>query len=739
MFLDRFPQIKSVEILAIEWNDDPFSYDEALYSLGKGLDYFVCMNPTADCKDLYYINEIPDTDKCIVWHNGKTWLAKFFYKGWKAYKGYKEIRIQPTEMVWRWNPDIDKLMQFEENIFENFEPLPWDRHSKMVWYMDKRFNPLDDKVWAFSCQPIGKQNLDIKDMGTVTPQVDVEYNRDLPVFDLDIDSMMPAYWELRDICAYRLDPDYETDQELWVVKITPAYRQVKSWNWLGQITPNFHYTYNPNLPRLRLEIDAGFKWYDLFYEHVWYLDRQFLVEGQDDVWLVKVKATSQVLGDKHRDYIKPILSIIQNPDLGPITFKIDPDIRFHDLGYRHIWYLDQRHCGEITEPIWAVKLDYCLKPVGDKHIDYISPEVKIKINPNLKNLNFTYNIDHIPYYDFLYRHIVYLDNSMQPEYDMWFIEITYTKDSKGDKTLDSILPDYQIEYNSAVTNLKFTTDYVIPYHDRNYLHMWYVRQNDELIWLARCSIAKKTTGEKTVAVVEPILPDHLDVVFISYNEPNAESNWQRVLEIAPWAKRVHGVKGIFQAHRQAAKQSETDMFYVVDGDAYIVDSFDFNFQPGIFDRKFTYIWLSENPFNGLQYGYGGVKLFNRNNLLQTKKWTTLDMTTTIHPQVKIIDKVSNLTLFNTDRFATWRSAVREVIKLHYNIINDPNNQEHQQRLQTWRTDCRKNAKFVEFFKDGIRFADEYFAANSKNLSNLTKINDFDWLRSVFNKRIINIS
>ena len=39
----------------------------------------------------------------------------------------------------------------------------------------------------------------------------------------------------------------------------------------------------------------------------------------------------------------------------------------------------------------------------------------------------------------------------------------------------------------------------------------------------------------------------------------------------PKAKRVHGVKGIHQAHIAAAKLVTTHMFWVVDGDAIVED------------------------------------------------------------------------------------------------------------------------------------------------------------------------
>jgi hypothetical protein len=66
-----------------------------------------------------------------------------------------------------------------------------------------------------------------------------------------------------------------------------------------------------------------------------------------------------------------------------------------------------------------------------------------------------------------------------------------------------------------------------------------------------------------------------DVVFISYNEANAEENYLRLLDTCPRAKRVHGVKGIHNAHIKAATLCDTDMIWIVDGDAVIADDFNY--------------------------------------------------------------------------------------------------------------------------------------------------------------------
>ncbi len=47
-------------------------------------------------------------------------------------------------------------------------------------------------------------------------------------------------------------------------------------------------------------------------------------------------------------------------------------------------------------------------------------------------------------------------------------------------------------------------------------------------------------------------------------------------------RRVHGVRGILNAYRQAAAIAATDMVWLVDGDARLVPdfAFDFRLRPG---------------------------------------------------------------------------------------------------------------------------------------------------------------
>ena len=74
-------------------------------------------------------------------------------------------------------------------------------------------------------------------------------------------------------------------------------------------------------------------------------------------------------------------------------------------------------------------------------------------------------------------------------------------------------------------------------------------------------------------------------------------------------KHVRGIEGIFEAHKACAEQCDTKMFWVVDADAEVTESFNFDYIPDVYDEEVVHVWASSNPINGLEYGYGGVKLF----------------------------------------------------------------------------------------------------------------------------------
>ena len=66
----------------------------------------------------------------------------------------------------------------------------------------------------------------------------------------------------------------------------------------------------------------------------------------------------------------------------------------------------------------------------------------------------------------------------------------------------------------------------------------------------------------------------LDVIFLSYNEPNKEHNWADLRSKCPWAKRVDGVEGSDAAHKAAGEASSTERFVLIDGDNIVNPSSD---------------------------------------------------------------------------------------------------------------------------------------------------------------------
>lgn len=237
----------------------------------------------------------------------------------------------------------------------------------------------------------------------------------------------------------------------------------------------------------------------------------------------------------------------------------------------------------------------------------------------------------------------------------------------------------------------------------------------------------KTYRESVKPCLRSPNDDPYDIVFISYNETNADENYKNLKDRFPRAKRIHGVKGIHNAHIEAAKLCSTDYFWVVDGDAEIVDNFNFDYRVHFYDTLKVRVWRAKNPVNDLIYGYGGVKLLPR---IATVRMRTdrPDMTTSICNQYEPIMVISNVTRFNTDPFNTWRSAYRECAKLASQVIDRQVSTETEERLNVWCT-----VGDDKYAIDGAICGREYGYKNKDDLTALKKINDYDWMREQYDR------
>lgn len=217
-----------------------------------------------------------------------------------------------------------------------------------------------------------------------------------------------------------------------------------------------------------------------------------------------------------------------------------------------------------------------------------------------------------------------------------------------------------------------------------------------------------------------------DIVFLSYNEEGATSAYKRLTARFP-ATWVKDVTGIFEAHKEAARSVNSKMFWVVDADADITNTFNFEYVPDVYDQEVVHVWASSNPVTGQEYGYGGVKLFNREQVLNATSWG-LDFTTGLSTRFKAMPEVSCVTRFNTDAYSTWRSAFRECVKL---ALKD--DAESIERLEGWLNPVA-DADFAVEAKQGAEEGRAYALANRNDVEALARINDYEWLRNRYNQQ-----
>lgn len=158
-----------------------------------------------------------------------------------------------------------------------------------------------------------------------------------------------------------------------------------------------------------------------------------------------------------------------------------------------------------------------------------------------------------------------------------------------------------------------------------------------------------------------------DIIFISYDEPNADINFSDLCSKVPWSKRIHGIKGSDAAHKAAAELSETELFISVDADN-IVDRNFFNYDLKLEEGVQVYSWLGRNVVNNLMYGNGGLKIWNKDFVLKMK---THEASESDRAQVDFcwedgyrqFMKCFSEVRINASPYQAWRAGFREGVKM----------------------------------------------------------------------------
>jgi hypothetical protein len=164
-----------------------------------------------------------------------------------------------------------------------------------------------------------------------------------------------------------------------------------------------------------------------------------------------------------------------------------------------------------------------------------------------------------------------------------------------------------------------------------------------------------------------------DVIFLSYDEPNAEENYTDLCSKIPWAKRVHGVEGSDAAHKACAELSETDRFITVDADNIIDLNFieqEIEFKDGTDTSKVVISWCGKNKINGLVYGNGGLKLWPKEYVLNMRTHENADPS---NPNAQVdfcwdahyiqMNTIFSDVMNNATPHQAWRAGFREGVKM----------------------------------------------------------------------------
>ena len=141
-----------------------------------------------------------------------------------------------------------------------------------------------------------------------------------------------------------------------------------------------------------------------------------------------------------------------------------------------------------------------------------------------------------------------------------------------------------------------------------------------------------------------------------------------LLTKAPWAKRVHAVKGSDAAHKAAANLSDTEWFITVDADNIVHTEF-FDLDLDMSDPKIqVYGWCGRNSVNGLRYGNGGLKIWKKEFVLNMR---THEASDSDRGQVdfcweegyKNFPRVYSDSIITGSPFQAWRAGFREGVKM----------------------------------------------------------------------------
>ena len=248
-----------------------------------------------------------------------------------------------------------------------------------------------------------------------------------------------------------------------------------------------------------------------------------------------------------------------------------------------------------------------------------------------------------------------------------------------------------------------------------------------------------------------------DIIYLSYDEPNAEKNYADLCSKIPWAKRVHGVEGSDAAHKACAELSETDRFITVDGDNVIKTEFlhqeydlsnheDVHWNNNVDFDQCVVSWTAKNTINGLMYGNGGLKCWPKQKVLDMKTHENADPNN-VHVQVDFcwdlqyiqMNTCYSEILNNETPKQAWRAGFREGVKMALDRGIKPSKEEflsghwkNLHRLWIWLM----VGADVENGRWAIHGAREGLYKTMLTDWDFVNVRDFEWLNNYWDNKDI---
>jgi hypothetical protein len=218
-----------------------------------------------------------------------------------------------------------------------------------------------------------------------------------------------------------------------------------------------------------------------------------------------------------------------------------------------------------------------------------------------------------------------------------------------------------------------------------------------------------------------------DIVFISYDEPDADKNYEELRGFEN-VKRVHGVEGMENALKAAARASNTPWFYAVFAKTRVHRNFNFNFTPDYWQKPKHYIFYSRNMVNNLEYGHMGIIMYNAKMVLNAPEFGVFGTDYTLSFDHAVVPIISCYGVFDQDPYHTWRTAFRESHKLKEFSETTPS-VETDYRLYVWQNVA--HGQYSEWALRGARDGAAFYEKYRNDPEYRKNTFRWEWLRDYF--------